>query len=1506
MSKRKADDASSVMDSGEGYKIQRQISPISQPMSIASKAQLDPTALYKRAKLVLEDGSEFWGWSFGADTLGLGECVFNTGMVGYPEALTDPSYRRQILVLTYPLIGNYGVPGNEEDEHGMERYFESSKIHVSGLIVSDYSSQYSHWNAKRSLGEWLKSENVPALFGLDTRMLTKKIRERGAMLGKIVMEGGQDVEEFMDPNKLNLVAEVSCKEVKTLNAGAKPSVLCFDCGMKNNIVRYFLSKNVEVNIVPFDYDLRANPEKIAYDGIFISNGPGDPTMASATVESIKFALTQSKPIFGICLGNQILALAAGASTYKMKYGNRGMNQPCIDLRTTRCYITPQNHGYAVDSYSLPDEWQTLFVNANDMSNEGIIHTSKPFFSVQFHPEAAGGPEDTDFLFDSFMHTVKGNPSPVSLVSPTMYIRPRVHKVLLLGSGGLSIGQAGEFDYSGSQAIKALKEEGKEVILVNPNIATVQTSSGMADKVYFQPVTAKVCEKVIEKEQPDSIILSMGGQTALQVGIALHESGVLKKHNVQILGTPVDAIVATEDREVFAQKLRDIGERAAESSHATTVEMAIEAAERIGYPVLVRAAFALGGLGSGFASNREELVALAEKAFTMSDQIMIDQDLRGWKEVEYEVVRDCRDNCITVCNMENFDPLGVHTGDSIVIAPSQTLSNSEYFKLRKCAQKVVRHLGIIGECNIQYALDPNSERYCIIEVNARLSRSSALASKATGYPLAYVACKLGLGIDLPSIKNSVTKDTTACFEPSLDYCIVKIPRFDLKKFNRVSKKVGSAMKSVGEVMAIGRTFEETFQKAIRMIHPSLPGFQSPTRLGDVGKEDLEAQLKYPDHERVFAVAAALERGYSVEQVFQLTKIDRWFLSKLKRVTDMRKILSSTGSLANLSKGNMRALKTHGFSDLQIADSLGGSASELAVRMRRKALGILPWVKQIDTLAAEFPAQTNYLYMTYNGSEHDLVFNAEGIVVLGCGPYCIGSSVEFDWCAVSCVRQLRKAGYKAICVNYNPETVSTDYDESDRLYFEELSFERVMDIYEAEAAQGTVVSVGGQIAQNLALPLDRAGANVLGTSAESIDRAEDRHKFSAMLDELGVDQPSWVEFKSVAKKEMKAKCDEMGWPVLVRPSFVLSGAAMRVATCWEELNSFLSNAVGLRPDAPVVVSKFITDAKEVEFDGVANAGKILNYAISEHVENAGVHSGDATLVLPAQQLYVETIRRIKLIAGKIANRLQITGPFNIQFMARDNFVKVIECNLRSSRTFPFISKTFDFNFITLATKCMLGQAVKSHNISLLDLDYVGVKAPQFSFTRLQGADPTLGVEMASTGEVACFGKNMYEAFLLSLLAAGFKLPKTTILLAIGPQRAKENFRESAAALVRMGYKLLGTSGTHAYLKANGIPCTEVRKPSEKETEETGSAVELMRNGKVDLLVNITDAFQTDAATDGYKMRRTAVDFGVSLLSNLKCATLFVKSMEFKGGNAATTPSFDAVNITEYYRTNAFART
>eukprot|EP01039_Chlorochromonas_danica_P004255 gene4255-4675_t len=1531
---------------------------------------------FKRGKLVLADGDVVEGFSFGAPLAVTGEVVFNTGMVGYPEALTDPSYRGQILVLTTPMVGNYGVPPDSKDQFGLSQYFESDQIHIAGLIVTDYSLDYSHWNSAKSLSQWLQENGVPALFGVDTRRLTKRIREHGALLGQILF-ADQPLLPFEDPNKRHLVKEVSTKVVKKfyqpIDSTSCPTIVAFDCGLKFNILRFFLHHlKVNVVLVPFDYDLEDNLEGFQYDGIFLSNGPGDPTLCADTIRSVQFALALNppKPIFGICLGNQLLALACGAKTYKLKYGNRGMNQPCIDLRTTQCYITSQNHGFAVDNASLPsNEWNVLFLNANDHSNEGIIHTCKPFFSVQFHPEACGGPLDTTFLFKDFINMIHGNPANRILIKPSVYNRPNIQKVLLVGSGGLSIGQAGEFDYSGSQAIKALKEENIEVILINPNIATVQTSKNLGraspDRVYFLPIQASVIEEIIAKERPDGIIVSMGGQTALNVGIELYEQGVLERYNVQVLGTPIDTIIATEDREIFSRHLQTINERLALSYSATSIEEAKEMALKIGYPVLIRAAYALGGLGSGFANNEEELVSLATKAFIISKQILIDQDLRGWKEIEYEVVRDSRDNVITVCNMENFDPLGVHTGDSIVIAPSQTLSNSEYFKLRETSIKVIRSLGIVGECNIQYALHPHSEEYCIVEVNARLSRSSALASKATGYPLAYVATKLCLGKDLVSIRNSINKTTTACFEPSLDYCVVKVPRWDLSKFSKVSTELGSSMSSVGEVMAIGRTFEEAIQKAVRMVsgglleglEGSLP-FQYSNIVNSsnggqaINRAQLDDLLRVPTDKRLFAIQFALEHGYSVQEVVSLTRIDAWFLSRLKHIADLKQVMVRhySSGLDRLTGEHLLTLKQNGFSDRQIARYT--NTTEMIVRRRRQQMNVLPYCKQIDTLAAEFPAQTNYLYLTYHGSEHDIVLDSEqssshnrtsgahggnrprgnsnlssyqyyvptqpshttsppvhrnqsvpvssmgnlpttgGVIVLGCGAYSIGSSVEFDWCAVSAVRQLRAMGDRAIVINYNPETVSTDYDESDTLYFEELTLERVLDVYEIERALGVIVSVGGQIPNNLALPLYQQGVRILGTSPDSIDRAEDRHKFSHLLDQLGVDQPEWSELTT--RQDAVKFANKVGFPVLVRPSFVLSGAAMSVATNEDELASCLSSAEEVSCDKPVVISKYILNAKEIEFDAVAQDGVILNYAISEHVENAGVHSGDATLVLPAQKLYVQTVRIVKNIASVIALALQISGPFNIQLLAKGNAVKVIECNLRASRTFPFISKTFNLNFITLATKIMRGYPCKPYIISLYDYDYVAVKAPIFSFTRLRGADPTLGVEMSSTGEVACFGKDLHEAFLQALLASNFKLPKkprsdlsddekSFILVSIAEDRQRAEFLESLQTLRQMGYAIAATPGTADYYKSRGLPDIKVLAKPEDENENGCAAIgaenvmRFIQSNRIDLLINIPEGTtRRDEVTAGYRMRRACVDYGTSLLTNIKCAVLFVEAL------------------------------
>ena len=1048
----------------------------------------------------------------------------------------------------------------------------------------------------------------------------------------------------------------------------------------------------------------------------------------------------------------------------------------------------------------------------------------------------------------------------------------IAKVLLLGSGALKIGEAGEFDYSGSQALKALREEGIYSVLINPNIATVQTSEGVADKIYYLPVTPEFVEQVIEKERPDGILLSFGGQTALNCGVALYKSGVLEKYNVQVLGTPVQAIIDTEDREIFAGKLAEINVKTPKSIAASDMEEAFAAVDKLGFPVIIRAAYTLGGLGSGFCSNKEELERLATSAFSYSPQVLVEESLKGWKEVEYEVVRDKYDNCITVCNMENFDPLGIHTGESIVVAPSQTLSNSEYHKLRSIAIKIIRHIGIVGECNVQYALDPNSEDYRVIEVNARLSRSSALASKATGYPLAFVAAKLGMGYGLHEIKNSVTKVTTACFEPALDYVVCKIPRWDLNKFEGVSKVIGSSMKSVGEIMAIGRSFEEAIQKGIRMIGQGMHGF-----VGNVLKtKDIDEELVNPTDSRIFAIAGAFDKGYSVDKIHELTKIDHWFLQRLENIHLLKEELSKFDKETNVSESLLRKAKQYGFSDFQIGrltvknTSLSHHEKMLKVRDYRKKLGVLPCVKQIDTLAGEYPAMTNYLYVTYNGSENDVKYEHDGcsVIVLGSGAYRIGSSVEFDWCGVSALNTIRKVGYRSVMINYNPETVSTDYDTCDRLYFDELSFERVMDIVELEESKGVIVSTGGQIPNNLAMRLHGQHVNILGTSPESIDRAEDRQKFSTMCDELGIDQPRWSELTSI--EDIYHFVDTVGFPVLIRPSYVLCGAAMNVVSNKDELLHFLELAAEVSKDHPVVVSEFIEQAKEVEIDAVAQEGEVKAYAISEHVEFAGVHSGDATIVFPAQKLYVETIRRIKKIARSIAKELNISGPFNMQFLAKDNDIKVIECNLRASRSFPFVSKVLKYNFIDMATRIMLGEKVESLNKSVFDLDYVGVKASQFSFARLLKADPVLGVNMASTGEVGCIGENYYEAILKSMLSVGHRIPKKNILISSGPTRSKVELLNSTRMLIEKGYNIYSTAGTAKFFKENGIDTQILYWPDE---DKEPNIMEYLHDRKIDLVINIPKNHTKRELDNGYKIRRAAVDYNIPLITNARLASAFI---------------------------------
>lgn len=1435
--------------------------------------------------LALEDGTILKGDAFGAKREIEGEVVFQTGMVGYPESLTDPSYHAQILVLTYPIIGNYGVPEQKLDENNIPYFFESRKIWTTALVVGEYCDFPSHWRNAQTLSKWMEKENVPGIQGIDTRELTKKIREKGTILGRIIysLEEAKIQKSIADPNSRNLVSEVSVSKVKTYNPKGTPRICAVDCGIKNNQIRCLLKRGARVDVVPWNHKLNVDE----YDGLFLSSGPGNPVMCKTTIKNLKNILKSQKikPIFGICLGHQLLSVAVGCSSFKMKYGNRGHNLPCIHSGTGRCYMTSQNHGFAIDEKTVPAGWEPLFTNANDFTNEGIVSESKPFFSVQFHPEHTAGPQDLEHLFDVFMRMIRNYEKEKlvvkNILTETLQFtgeKPSTenvpNKVLIIGSGGLSIGQAGEFDYSGSQAIKALREENIQTVLINPNIATVQTSKGMADKVYFLPLLPMYVEQVIRAERPRGVLLTFGGQTALNCGVELQKSGVFAKYGVKILGTPIQAIIDTEDRKVFSERIAAIGEKVAPSVAAYSVQEALQAAEQLGYPVMARAAFSLGGLGSGFADNDEELKSLAAQALAHSSQLIIDKSLKGWKEVEYEVVRDAYDNCITVCNMENVDPLGIHTGESIVVAPSQTLSDKEYNMLRTTAIKVIQHFGVVGECNIQYALSPYSEEYYIIEVNARLSRSSALASKATGYPLAYVAAKLALGKSLPNIKNSVTGITTACFEPSLDYCVVKIPRWDLSKFSRVSTKIGSSMKSVGEVMAIGRKFEEAFQKALRMVDENVMGFDPYL------KEIDDEELKEPTDKRMFVVSAALKSGYTIDKLYDLTKIDRWFLKKMKNIVDYITLLESIDPNV-LTSQILEKAKQIGFSDKQIAFAV--KSTELAIRKLREEYNLLPFVKQIDTVAAEWPASTNYLYLTYNGTSHDITFNEQHTMVLGSGVYRIGSSVEFDWCAVGCLRELRKLNKKTIMINYNPETVSTDYDMSDRLYFEEISFEVVMDIYNIENPTGVILCMGGQLPNNIAIDLHRQQARILGTSPDSIDGAENRFKFSRMLDRIGILQPRWKELTNL--KSAIEFCEEVGYPCLVRPSYVLSGAAMNVAHSNQDLETYLNAASDVSKEHPVVISKFILESKEIDVDAVACDGILLCIAISEHVENAGVHSGDATLVTPPQDINAETLVKIRHIAKAIAASLEVTGPFNMQLIAKDNDLKVIECNVRVSRSFPFVSKTLDHDFVAMATRVIIGEKVEPVEV-LHGCGKVGVKVPQFSFSRLAGADFMLGVEMASTGEVACFGDDRFEAYLKGMMSTGFSIPERAILLSIGTFKHKMELLPSMRSLQKMGYKLYASLGTADFYNEHGVKVESCQWSFENIDDITSRGeltplAEFLSKKQFDLVINLpmrnAGARRVSSfMTHGYRTRRLAIDYSIPLVTDVKCAKLLVEAL------------------------------
>ncbi|EPY43539.1 carbamoyl-phosphate synthase [Angomonas deanei] len=1325
----------------------------------------------------------------------------------------------------------------------------------------------------RRWGRGLTRNKIPGMMMVDTRSIVLKLREMGTALGKLVV-AGNDV-PFVDPNTRNLVAEVSTKTRVTYGHGSL-KILVVDMGVKLNTLRCLLKHDVTLIVVPHDYDITTE----TYDGLFITNGPGNPQLCTATIRSVRWALQQEKPIFGICMGNQMLALAAGGQTFKMKYGHRGQNQPCKCLLDDRVVITTQNHGFAVDFNSMPkDEWAQYFTNSNDGTNEGLWHKTKPFCSVQFHPEGRCGPQDTEYLFEEYIKRVKK-----SKTNELLKFKPR--KVLVLGAGGIVIAQAGEFDYSGSQCLKSLREEGIETILINPNIATVQTDDEMADHIYFVPLTVEAVEKVIEKERPDGIMLGWGGQTALNCGLELDRLDILRKYNVQVLGTPVSVIAVTEDRELFRDTLLQINEHVAKSAAVVSVEEAMEAAASIGYPMMVRAAFCLGGQGSGIVNNDEELRHKVEVALAIAPQVLLEQSIAGWKEIEYEVVRDIFDNCITVCNMENFDPMGIHTGESIVVAPSQTLSNDEYHMLRSASIKIIRHLGIVGECNIQYGLNPYSHQYVVIEVNARLSRSSALASKATGYPLAHVATKVALGKGLFEITNGVTKNTMACFEPSLDYIVVKAPRWDTSKFNMVSEKIGSMMKSVGEVMAIGRTFEEAFQKSMRMVDPSYSGFDVPKRFDNEDWDYME-HIRNPTPYRVFALCRAFEKGHTVQELHDITKINRFFLYKLEKLNNLKKEASqlySGSKFPTIPKAALLALKAHGFCDIQIAKYLGITAAE--VRARRVELDVMPLVKQIDTLAGEYPAaQCCYLYTTYNAQRDDVPFTERMYAVLGCGVYRIGNSVEFDYGGVLVAKELRRLGNKVIMINYNPETVSTDYDECDRLYFDEVSEETVIDILTKERCRGVIISLGGQIVQNMALKLKNAGLPILGTDPSNIDKAEDRNKFSKMCDDLDVPQPEWVSATSL--EQVLEFCGKVGYPTLVRPSYVLSGSAMAVIANEQDVKRYLEEASLVSGEHPVVVSKYFEGAMEYDVDIVAHYGRVLCYAICEHVENAGVHSGDATMFLPPQNTSKEVMKKIYESVSLIAEKLEVVGPMNIQFLlTASGQLRVIEANVRSSRSVPFVSKTLGISFPAVMVSAFLSR--REHNlvpIKRAKMTHIGCKASMFSFNRLAGADPILGVEMASTGEIGVFGRDKHEVFKKAMICQNFKFPTQGVFISCDMDTYYEKLSPFVARLAKK-LPLFADKHTAGCLKEFGIDSTVLSIKGEVEgTELSEYEKEVCSKVKFDLVIQLRDKKKDfllkrctqETATPDYWVRRLAVDYNIPLLTEPNIVKMFCECLE-----------------------------
>jgi len=1419
--------------------------------------------------LRLKNGSTYNGTLFGSKDNCSGELVFQTGMVGYIEAITDPSYIGQILVFTYPMIGNYGVN---------ESMMESKKVWVAGVVIRDLHDE--------QFDNFLKKWDIPGIYGIDTRALVTELREEGTILAQLGYMKEEDI--WFDPSRINLVKDVSIGnyEIVMIGEGDK-TVLVIDCGMKRSQITCLLKYGIKVKIVPWNYDYVKNKEQ--FDGLFLSNGPGDPCMVKETIAILKKHMLKDKyivPIFGICLGHQLMGIAAGLEIKKLKYGNRAQNIPVRLLNAERAYITTQNHGYAVEIGS-EGEWQPLFTNLNDGTNEGMFHTFKPFFSVQFHPEAKAGPWDTEWLFETFTDYVKGvkscqisdafNDRLIGTEANSM--RRYFKKVLVLGSGGLTIGQAGEFDYSGSQALKAYKECGLFTVLINPNIATVQTTTGMqlADKIYSIPITVEYVEQVIKEELPDCIAVSFGGQTALNCACALVKNGVLERYGVEVLGTKIKTIELSEDRGAFKEVVAEVGYECAPSDIVRNIDKGLIVAEKLGYPVLVRSGFALGGLGSGFADDQDELRKLLRNSFVEGGEMIIDKSLKGWKELEYEIVRDAYGNCITVCNMENFDPVGVHTGDSIVVAPSQTINEHQYFMLRKCSIDMANRLEIVGECNIQFALHPESNQFYVIELNARLSRSSALASKATGYPLAYIAAKLSLGFSLLQLRNYVTRDTVAMYEPSLDYCVVKFPRWDLDKFDidnicSDDKRIGTVMKSVGEVMAIGTTFEEALMKAIRMVGLELPIVRADKWI-DTEYVDYN-NLSVPTTDRIICIFKALVNLTNIDYIVNISKITKWFLDRFNRTVKLFLKIRDN----EINKKLLIESKKVGFSDKQIAVAIGRTETE--IRKLRVEWNIYPVVKKIDTVAAEFPCYTNYLYLTYGGEINDMICKETKvgrngqILVLGSGVYRIGSSVEFDWCSVNCIKSCQDNGMDVIMLNYNPETVSTDYDIVDKLYFDEIELESVLELCRIEKIEGVIVSVGGQQPNNIAKELKKCGVKILGTDADMIDSAENRYKFSRLLDKLYVEQPRWRELTVL--ESAFAFCKEIQYPCLIRPSYVLSGSAMNVAFNDNDLKKYLNKAKSVSKDYPVVITKFIVDAKEIDVDAVAKSGEVIIMAISEHIENAGVHSGDATLVYPAQDLTKIIVKLIKNSTYKIAKALEINGPFNIQFIAKDEQIKVIECNLRASRTFPFVSKAMNINFIKIATEVMLGEKIKDID-EISRIERICVKVPQFSFHRLTGVDCVLGVEMMSTGEVACFGKSREEAYLKSLLSVGYKLPLDgdTILISVGSYRYKKEMLDGIKRLSSK-YRLIGTIGSADFYKENGVIIDAI---------SWNIVEEIIRSGEVKFIINISilDRLRLihDGNSRGYAMRRAAIDNRVGLLTDVKGATLFIDALfKWKG--------------------------